>query len=320
MNKLEVLKLVTKLAKSGKLERDELLDAYNQGGRQESHFQLSNILYYIGAGIILMGVSILVEQNWDILNDFTKILVSLGSSIAAFLAGVLISRRNDLKSISFAFFLIAMAIMPIGLGVTFDVFGYDIGDLFVQTLVSIISLMITIIALAVFKNHIFLIFSIIFGTWFYFVFTEFLFEDSLRFDKSNFWNYRLFVLGISYLFIGYFMMKSRKNVLSNFLYAFGSIFFLGAALFLGGWKPSQNIFWEIIFPGLAFGIIFLSTYLKRLVFLIVGSGALTIYIFKITSEYFTDTMGWPLSLVIMGLALIAIGYLFVYLNKKYIKD
>ena len=128
------------------------------------------------------------------------------------------------------------------------------------------------------------------------------------------------MLGLSYLLVGHSIMKDTKNVLSNVMFTFGSLFFLGSALFLGGWEPDQNIFWEIIFPGLAFGIIFLSTYLRRLVFLIIGSGSLVVYILKITSQYFTETLGWPLSLMLVGLSLIAIGYLFVHINKKYIKS
>ena len=319
MNKSEVLQSVSKLAKSGKIKKDELLNAFNKGVGGHSHFKMANILYYIGAAIVFMGIVILVGQNWDLLNDFTRILVSLGSSIAAFIAAILIGQKANLKTISLAFFLISMLIMPVGFAVTFDIFAFDIGDVFIQVLMSTMSLIIAVLALAVFKNDIFLIFSIVFGTWLYFALTDFLFEDSLLFDKDDFWNYRMLILGLSYLFIGYSLMKDKKNVLSNFLYAFGTLFFLGAALFLSGWEPEQNVFWEIIFPGLAFAVIFLSTYLKRLVFLIIGSGALIIYIFKITSEYFTDSLGWPLSLVIIGLSLIAVGYLFVHLNKKYIK-
>ena len=320
MNKSELLKSVTKLAKSGKLKKDELLAAFNKGAKTESHFKMSNILYYLGAIVVIIGIIILVTENWDLLNDVSKILVTLGSSIAAFLSAVLIGQKEKFKNVSLSFFLVSMIIMPFGFGVSLDIFGYDVGDIFIMLLMSMMSFVIALVSYFVFKNNIFLIFCILFGTWFYFMILEFLFEDSMIIDDEEFWHYRTLALGISYLLIGHHLLKEKKNILSNVLFTFGSLFFLGAALFLGGWEPYQNIFWEIMFPGLAFGIIFLSTYLKRLVFLIVGSGALIIYIFKITSEYFTDTLGWPLSLVIVGLSLIAIGYLFVHLNKKYIKS
>jgi hypothetical protein len=51
--------------------------------------------------------------------------------------------------------------------------------------------------------------------------------------------------------------------------------------------------------------------------LIIGTGALVVYIFKITGEYFADSLGWPLALIVAGFAMIAIGSLFVRLNRKY---
>ena len=76
--------------------------------------------------------------------------------------------------------------------------------------------------------------------------------------------------------------------------------------------------WEILFPGIVFGVVFLSVYLKSKSFLVFGSIYLMAYILKLTKEYFADSMGWPLALVISGLLLIGIGYAAFALNKKYI--
>jgi len=80
------------------------------------------------------------------------------------------------------------------------------------------------------------------------------------------------------------------------------------------------VFWELVFPGLSFGILFLSVYLKTRSFLIFGTLYLMFYILKITNEYFTSGFGWALSLIILGFALIGIGYFAFYLNKKYISQ
>jgi hypothetical protein len=77
-------------------------------------------------------------------------------------------------------------------------------------------------------------------------------------------------------------------------------------------------FWELVFPGLVFGVMFLSVYLRSKAFLTFGSLYLVAYIFKITGEYFAESMGWPLVLVLTGLGLIAIGYLHFSLKRKYL--
>jgi hypothetical protein len=121
-----------------------------------------------------------------------------------------------------------------------------------------------------------------------------------------------------YALLGYALTQTPHRALIGALYGFGMLLFLGAALALGAWKPDQNVWWELAFPGLVFGVMFLSVYLKSKAFLTFGSLYLMVYILKITAEYFADSLGWPLALVLTGLGLIAIGYLYFKLKKKYL--
>lgn len=89
---------------------------------------------------------------------------------------------------------------------------------------------------------------------------------------------------------------------------------------LGGWSPNQNTFWELLYPVIAFGIIYFSVYLKSRVLLIFGALFLIGYILKLTGEYFTSGLGWPLALVLAGLAVMLVGYYTVRINKKYLKS
>ena len=66
-------------------------------------------------------------------------------------------------------------------------------------------------------------------------------------------------------------------------------------------------------PVLMIVLIAVSIYLPGLMYLM-------FYILKITYEYFTSGFGWALSLIIVGFALIGIGYFAFYLNKKYISQ
>ena len=78
------------------------------------------------------------------------------------------------------------------------------------------------------------------------------------------------------------------------------------------------MFWELIYPGLVFGALFLSVHIKSKAFLTWGTLFLMAYILKITSEYFSSGLGWPLALVIAGLAMIGVGYMSLSLKKKYL--
>ena len=315
--KEEVLQSIRELSNQKSIKREELLSAFDEGSpEQNKKIGIADILYYIGAAIVFFGIAIFVTQNWKILNTSTRIISTLGSSIAAYFAATFFSRNKKTENVSLAFHLIAALVMPIGLYVTFHEAGFSIGSSEMQSLISVILFAVYILSFATFKKDIFILFSIIFGTWWFFSFTSLMVGGNPIWD-SNFFNYRVLVVGIAYILLGHYFSKNRKSALSGFLSGFGILGFLGAGLALGGWKPHQKAFWEIIFPGLIFATLFLSVYLKSRSFLTFGTIYLMVYIIKITSEYFSGSLGWPLSLVLIGFLLIASGYLFVYIKNKY---
>jgi hypothetical protein len=67
-----------------------------------------------------------------------------------------------------------------------------------------------------------------------------------------------------------------------------------------------------------FGMIFLSVYVKSKAFLVFGTIFLIVYILKLTGEYFTSGLGWPLALVVAGLVIMVVGYYAVKINKQYL--
>jgi len=118
--------------------------------------------------------------------------------------------------------------------------------------------------------------------------------------------------------LAYGFEKTERAPLSRYLYFFGVIAVLSAGLALGNWKPNQNVFWELFYPGLALGIVFLSTVVNSRSFLVFGSIGFGAYLCKITAEYFSDSLGWPLALILMGSALIGIAFGAVRIRQRYI--
>jgi len=323
MDKKELLKYIQSLASQQAVTKDELISAFDAGsrgdvsGEESRQAGISHILYYIGGAVVFLGISVLIWQNWTSLNSATKILSTLGSGIASYIAAVFLSREERLDIVSRAFYFISALVMPMGLHVTFHIAGLDTGSYGVQSVVSGILLVTFILSYLTNRKTVFLIFNIIFGTWLFFSFTGFLIGGSPNFGWE-FSAYRVLCTGLAYALLGYYFTETSHRALTGALYGFGAFCFLGAALALGDWKPHQNWFWELVFPGLVFGVMFLSVYLRSKAFLTFGSLYLIAYIFKITSEYFAQSLGWPLVLVLTGLGLIAIGYLHFSLKRKYL--
>jgi hypothetical protein len=131
--------------------------------------------------------------------------------------------------------------------------------------------------------------------------------------------YRWLIIGAVYCLLGHGFAKDDRRALTGPLYGFGVMFFLGAGFVLCGWKPNQSYVWEALYPGLVFGVLFLSVFLKSKSFLTFGTLALIGYVGRITMEYFKDSLGWPLSLVLIGFSLMGLGYAAVALNRRYIR-
>jgi len=202
--------------------------------------------------------------------------------------------------------------------VTYDEAGIDVDKLSAQIQIAGILFASFGGAYAVIHRNVLLTFAFIFGTWFFFAVTDYMVRGAPTLDEWQFVNYRILFVGLAYLLLGHSFAGSDREVLTGWLYGTGVIGFLGAGLALGDWKPQQNVFWEAVYPGLVFGIIFVSTHVKSRILLVFGSLALGVYLSKITAEYFSDSLGWAFSLVLVGFLLMGVAYLAVRVNRRYV--
>jgi hypothetical protein len=324
VNKQKLLQELASLVDSGELTESEVLEAI--GAQQEPSVatgsnltsRLSAVLYFIGGGVVFLGLVFLIAQEWRHFGTEMKIFVTLGSGIAAFVVGVLFSQQERLGAAGPAFFLISAMLIPTGLLVTYDEAGINVDQLSAQIQIASILFAVYLGAYSVIRKNVLLVFAFIFGSWLFFAITDYMVVGAPMIDDWSFINYRILFAGLAYMLLGYSFVGTDREDLTGWLYTFGVFGFLGAAFALGEWKPNQSLFWEAIYPGLVFGIIFLSTHLKSRIFLIFGSLALGAYLSKITAEYFSDSLGWAFSLVIVGFLLMGVAYLAVRLNRRYV--
>lgn len=318
MNKTELLQQLSALVESGDLTRQEVLHAIATP-KVSLASRMSVVLYYIGGGVVFLGMVFLIAQEWGHFSSAMKIFVTLGSGLAAFIVGILFSNQERLGAAGPAFFLIAALLLPAGLAVTYDEAGIN-----VDTSSAIIQISGLLFAAyfggyLLMRKNVLLTFAFIFGTCLFFAITNQIVHGAPMIDFWSFVNYRILFVGLTYLLLGYSFVGTEREVLTGWLYTFGIVGFLGAGLALGELKPNQNVLWEAIYPGLVFGVIFLSTHLKSRILLIFAALALGIYLTKITGEYFSDSLGWAFSLVIVGFLLMGVAYLAIRVNRSYLR-
>lgn len=324
MHKDELLKIIEEMSVQKILAKEELLAAFERGQKNIkgegnlNQSKISQLLYYIGGGIVFIGIAVLIGQQWTYLGTLMHILLTLGIGLGFFTTALLARQSENTKHLAQAFFFIAGLLLPVGLGVTFDAAGLLMTKTEVQSLAAVILFAGFLAAYMLYEETVLLLFTIIFGTWLYGAVTGLLENSTLHFDW-RFECYRSLVVFISYLCLGYYYtLRGERPGIREWLLSIGSLGILGFTLVLGGWKPNQSLFWELIYPFITFGFLYWSIVLRNRAFLSFGAIALVGYLGKITSEYFADSIGWPLTLVILGMIIILIGYWAVYLNKKYI--
>lgn len=325
MNKEELLIAIENMSAEKIVSKEQLLAAFDRGQKNikgvadPSESTMSQLLYYIGGGIVFIGISILIGQHWASLGSLVRILLTLGVGLGFFITAVLARQSDKTARLAQAFFFIAGLLLPLGLSVTFDAAGLLMSNTGVQTMAALILFAGFLVTYALYEETVLLLFTIIFATWLYSALTGFL-VTSMPSVGWRFECYRTLVVFISYLCLGYyyFLSHERKGIM-GWLLGLGSFGFLGITLALGGWKPTQSLLWELIYPFITFGFLYWSIILRSRAVLFFGAAALVGYLGKITSEYFADSIGWPLTLVLLGVIIILIGYWAVYLNKNYIK-
>src|SRR3989344_1828882 len=294
MDKTQLIEQIKQFASNKQITKEELNAAYDSGAvkttEKESimthHLNIAEVLYYIGGLIVIIGIIVLIVQHWEELNLFSRLLVTLGVGITSYITSIIIGRYEKLDSISQVFGLISAPTTAIGIKFLMDDFGVELQTSTLLSIISGIMLTFQLVSYFFYKKFIFLFLSILFATLFFFSFTNFLFEQTNIESTLALHKYSVLIAGLSYLIPGHYFTKAKLEGLVGFLNGFGVVGFLGAALALGNWKPEQNIFWEIIFPGLALGVVFLSVYLRASAYLLFGTLFLMVYILKITYEYF----------------------------------
>ena len=315
----QLLTEFSQLIKSGQVTKEQILSFFEpeKPKLESAKINLQNLFYLLGAFIVIVGIVIFIYQFWGEMNQLTKVLLTIGPAISAYSTGFYFYQRGKGRDLGLAFLIIASAIYPLGIGSTLDLAGISAKEMSGLTIISTVLFIIYFASYLSLKNWVFLPFVILAGSSIFVTFTNLLFENTL--PPTHFNEYRALVLGIVYIAFAYYFSLTQKRSLVNLLYFFGFVLFLGAAMALTGFQPKISVFWQFIYPFLLVLTFYLSILLQNKAVLIAGTIFTFGEILKLTYEYFSQSLGWPVALIIAGLVIMAVGYFSFEVNKRFIK-
>ena len=266
---------------------------------------LVRVLGYIGGTFVFAGVGVFIALQWDSMNSAARVVVTLGSGLAAFVLAVLSSRDARYDKAATPLFLMAAALEPTGMLVAFNELGSG-GDWHGASLVTCGCMALQFgFVFGTIRRSTLLFLCVLFGTLFFW--TAF---DLLDMDDE----FTAVVLGASLLLTAIGISRTPNRVITPVLYLFGAAGFLyGVFEFVEG-SPL-----ELIFLLCAAGFVYLSVTLHTRTLLFVATAAILAYTAWFTGEYFADSVGWPIALIIFGLLLIGLSALALRIDRDYVR-
>lgn len=326
MDKTTATNYIKAIANNKVLTRDEVGQAYDQGaamqaGSIEAGHKKNNLggaLYFIGACIVLIGIVVLISTHWDSLSSSLRVLATLGFAVAFYVAGALLIGQPKTETVARVAHVIAAGLLPLGVFVSIYEYGVTNPTLGLITAVVGCLTVLYAITLYVWRHSLFTLLLTVYATWFTYVLVTYLVDlAGIYSGASDIYEYVTLALGACYVLVGNsFTTSVGYRRLSNLYYSVGSIAVYSAVMILSDWKPNQSVFYEILYPILVAVGVYLSVRWTARGLFMVSTIALFAYIAKITSEYFSDALGWPFALIIAGVIMIGAGYLLVNIRSK----
>lgn len=353
LSKQTVLADVGTLVQSGELTLKELEDVYRfnlpEGKKPETPSgdlggagitgqhqppakpgtTLATALYVVGTVIVCIGIYLLIGQNWELMNTFSRVGVTVGLGLLLFAAAVYRTRRghdaND-DLLTACLFTIAATNITIGAGVVSHEAHANINAPGTVTLLAlIVSALFTAFYFTVVRSLMVLLYAIGLAITAYYAGIQWAGQGA---DHSLLFYTAESMIAGTLIVAGGVVMRSRALVarLSNLHYEVGTLLFMGAAFWLtvfsgfdtGDSTSSAKGIYDLLYPlALAAGVA-LSVYVKSRSVLVITALFLTCYIFEISFEYFSHVLGGSVALVLAGVLVMGMAYGATRFAKRYI--
>lgn len=326
MNKEELLQEISNKISTGEISREEVINRFSfaptiqveeENAKISTPFSVTKMLYVLGAAIVVIGIIIFVNQIWEDIGSFGRISVTLGLGFVITAVGSMLLKNKPEENLGTVFHFIGGMLIPGGAVVTISELSLESADWAVAiTFIAIFAFYLLLNTVN--KNAVLTFFAIANGTA-----TVYLVLNAVVGGPSEGWfgikdiyQYTTMVIGVSYLLLAHAFSDGWNNKLIGALYLFGITGFLGATFS----QVFDSIPWQMFYFLIVIGCLSLSVYMKSRSILVMSTLFLIAHVSYITSEYFANSLGWPISLVILGFVFIGLGYVSISINKKYIAN
>lgn len=252
------------------------------------------LLGYTGGTFVFAGLGLLTSMIWPDIGPLQRVVITLGSGMVAFVLGVVAHKDSRFAKAVTPLFILAAFLQPTGLFVFLDEYVPETGDpaLAALTVFGVLAVQQGLVFCQL-KRASLLFFSLSF--WALFVATALSWLDV---DEDI----NAVTVGLSALFLGYYAAQRGYHAITPFWYFVGGGVLLGGVFALVRGEPT-----EMVYLGVNGFLVYLSIRLASRAMLVCAVFGLIGYLSYFTYEYFAHVTGWPIAMIVMGLAMIGLS-------------
>ncbi|MCP3681854.1 MAG: hypothetical protein GY861_04115 [bacterium] len=317
MNKEELLQELSNKVSVGEISRGEIMASIGAPADEKedssvlAHFSVTKMFYVIGAAIVVIGIVIFAAQIWDDIGSAMRVVITLGLGLLFAALGSVLLKQRPGNGIGPIFHFIGGVLIPGGAAVA--LVEADITSEWMIAVTYCVIFLFYLLLNFVQKHAVLTFFAIANGTAAIYLITNAIIGGPFG-RREDMYEYLTMAMGASYLLLAHSFRIGWNKILIGVLHVFGSAFILGAAFA----QVFDSVVWQILYFLLVLGGLFLSVYMRSRSVLAISTIFLIVHISYITGKYFADSLGWPISLVLLGFVFIGLGYVSIRISKKYI--
>jgi hypothetical protein len=300
---------VVDIIKRHGLTVQEVSAALEQSTEFQAHASgsiLSRLFGYVGGVFVFVGLAIYIGMRWDDLNAVGRIVLTLGSGFCAFILALVCTTDARFERAATPLFLVAALLQPTGIIVLLNEYSHGGDPAYGLLFMNLVMAIQQGCAFWARDRAVLALSTIIFSLGFFTIAFDLLHIDH---------NLMGVTLGTSLICVGWSLDRSQSKSIAPVCYFFGSALFLSAAF---DWLHHKPV--EVLFLGLACGLIFLSTIARSRTLLTVGTLAMIGYIGDFIAEHFSHNLNAPLVVMLTGFVLIGVGVAAVQINNRFIRQ
>lgn len=296
---------IAALAQSHGLSAEDIAAHLHQSGQSAPEAQrnlLVTMLSYLGGLLVFCGIGYAISLQWDTLGSAQRILVTFGTGFSALLLGLACLRDQRFVRATTPLFLIAGLLQPTGLFVMLKEYASG-NDGALACVIVFTPLAAQMLALFAKLRRTSLLFLGITYT------TIALWAAMYKIGMDQ--SVIAFGIGVSGLLLAGLINRSADRALAPLSYFVFAGFVAG-----GAFELLEGSFLDILLIPVGAFLILGSIRARSRTFLFTAMLSMLCYLCYYTATYFANTMGWPLALIVIGLAMIGLSAWAVKLGRN----